>query len=99
MLPPESFLVTLNVSSLYAHILHGKGIAACEEALNSKESPVPPTADFYHLIRLILSLNSFTFSKKHYLQIQGTAILYQLLCKLVHREVGTVVPTDTQQET
>ena len=59
---------------LYTNIPLNEGIAACKEALNSRELPVPPTADLCHLIWLILSLNSFTFSKKHYLQIQGTVM-------------------------
>ena len=64
-LPPGSLLVTLDVSSLYTNIPHNEGIVACEEALNSRESPAPPTADLCHLIWLILSLNSFVFNQQH----------------------------------
>ena len=71
---PESLLVTLDVSLLYTNIRHYQWIVACEEALNSRKLPVPPTTDICHLIWLILFTNLFTFNQKHYLQIQDTAL-------------------------
>ena len=73
-LPPNSLLVTLDVSSLYSNIPHHEGITACEEALNLRELLMPPTANFCHLTKLILSTNSFTFNKEHYLQVHGMAM-------------------------
>ena len=35
---------------------------------------VPSTADLCHLIRLILTMNSFSFNENYYLQIHGTAM-------------------------
>ena len=52
-LPPGSLLVTLDVSSLCTNIPHDEGVAACEEALNSRELLIPPTADLCSLIKLI----------------------------------------------
>ena len=102
MLPPGSFLVTLDVSSLCTNIPHDEGIVACEEALNSRESPVPLTDDLCHLIRLILLLNSFTFNKKKTL-FSNSRYCHgypygSILCKLVHEEVGTGVPINPEQE-
>ena len=73
-LPPGSLLVTLDVSSLYTNIPHDEGVAACEEALNSRELLIPRTADLCRLIKLILSTNSFTFNEEYYLQVHGTAM-------------------------
>ena len=73
-LPPGSLLVTLDVSSLYTNIPHDEGIAACEEALNSRNTQDPPTPDLCNLIRLILTKNSFTFNGDYYLQQHGTAM-------------------------
>ena len=73
-LPPGSLLVTLDVSSLYTTIPRDEGVAACEEALNTRELLIPPTADLCRLIKLILSTNSFTFNEEYYLQVYGTAM-------------------------
>ena len=73
-LPTGSLLVTLDASSLYTNIPHNEGITACEEALNSRELLIPPTADLCRLIKLILSANSFTFNEEYYLQVHGTAM-------------------------
>ena len=74
ILPIGTLLVTLDVSSLYTNIPHEEGITACEEALNLRESLIPPTADVCQLIRFILSMNAFNFNNKYYLQIHGTAM-------------------------
>ena len=41
MLPPGSILVTLDVSSLYTNIPHNEGVAACREALETRQLPSP----------------------------------------------------------
>ena len=74
MLPPESFLLMLHVSSFHTNTPHVGGIVACEEALNSTVSPVPPTADLCHLMWLISSMNSFTCNQRYYLEIQSSAM-------------------------
>ena len=74
LLPPGTLLVTLDVSSLYTNIPHEEGITACEKFLNLRDHLVPSTADLCHLIRLILTMNSFSFNGNYYLQIHGTAM-------------------------
>ena len=73
-LPDNTLLVTLDVSSLYTNIPHAEGIAACREALDTKEHNQPPTSDLCKLIHSILTMNSFVFNGLYYLQIQGTAM-------------------------
>ena len=71
-LPSGSHLVTLDVSSLYTNIPHDKGIKACEEALNTRTDQSLSTEDLYHLIKLILTKNAFTFNEAFYLKQSGT---------------------------
>ena len=73
-LPSNTLLVTLDVSSLYTNIPHEEGIAACTEALNTRETQSPPTADLAELISEILNKNAFVFGEQHYLQVHGTAM-------------------------
>ena len=63
-LPNHTLLVTLDVASLYTNIPHQEGITACEEALNSRADLSPPTDNLCHGIKLILSMNAFTFNKE-----------------------------------
>ena len=98
MLPPGSLLVTLDVSSLYTNIPHNEGIVACKEALNSRESSAPPTANLCHLIRLILSLNAFVFNQQYYLQIQGTAMGTRMTPSYANLFMGKL-PPDPKQNT
>ena len=65
VLPPESLLVTLDVSSLYTNILHDEGVNACEEFLNTRIDQSPPSKDLCQLIQLILESNVFIFNGAH----------------------------------
>ena len=62
------------MTSLYTNILHNEGIAACTEALSNRDIQEPPTEHLGTLISFILRKNSFVFGKKHYPQINGTAM-------------------------
>ncbi|XP_071478870.1 uncharacterized protein [Diadema antillarum] len=73
-LPPESILVTADVTSLYTNIPHNEGIKACRNALNARMNPSPPTDQLIRLLELVLTLNNFQFNGKNYLQIEGTAM-------------------------
>ena len=73
-LPSDTLLVTLDVSSLYTNIPHAEGITACIEALNTRETQSPPTADLAELISEILDKNAFVFGEQHYLQVHSTAM-------------------------
>jgi len=61
-LPANSLLVTLDVSSLYANIPHNEGINACEHFLRTSSYNAIPTYTLCDLIRMILTMNNFSFS-------------------------------------
>ena len=42
--PDNTFLVIMDVSSLYPNIDHAEGISACEETLSNRKSPSVPTS-------------------------------------------------------
>ena len=73
-LPSNTLLVTLDVSSLYTNIPHEEGIAAYTEALYTRETQSPPTADLAELISEILNKIAFVFREQYYLQVHGTAM-------------------------
>ncbi|XP_068738397.1 uncharacterized protein [Montipora capricornis] len=73
-LPSNSLLVTLDVSSLYTNIPHNEGINACDHFLRTDPHNTIPTGTICDLIRMILTMNNFTFNDSHYLQIHGTAM-------------------------
>ena len=72
-LPNNAILVTLDVSSLYTNIPHNKGIDACCYFLNTRQDKSLPVENVCDLIRMILTMNNFSFNNKHYLQKHGTA--------------------------
>ena len=55
---------------------HNEGITACRHFLDTRDrnSSTVGTETLCDLIRMILTMNSFTFNDKHYLQIHGTAM-------------------------
>ena len=73
-LPDNAILVTLDVSSLYTNIPHKEGIEACRHFLNTRQNKSLPTERICDLIRMILTMNNFTFNDQHFLQIRGTAM-------------------------
>ncbi|XP_071124035.1 uncharacterized protein [Mytilus edulis] len=73
-LPPETLLVTLDVTSLYTNIPHDDGIQSCREIWDSRNILEPPTECLVQLLTLVLKCNNFTFNGDHYLQINGTAM-------------------------
>ena len=73
-LPANSLLVTLDVSSLYTNIPYNEGINACERFLRTSSHKTIPTSTLCDLIRMILTMNNFSFNDNHYLQIHGTAM-------------------------
>ena len=70
----DSFLVTMDVSSLYPNIDHGEGIAAGREALERRTSKSVPSDVIADLIAFILKSNTLSFDGKFYHQIKGTAM-------------------------
>ena len=73
----DTWLVTVDVKSLYTNIPNEEGIQACYEAWLTQETTDPqhpPAETLRQLLELVLKLNVFEFDNKHYLQIFGTAM-------------------------
>ena len=64
-LPDNALLVTLDVSSLYTNIPHNEGIEACRHFLNYRLDKSLPTEHICDLIRMILTINNFSFNNEH----------------------------------
>ena len=76
-IPKDSWLVTVDVKSLYTNIPNEEGILACYEAWliqETKDPQHPPAETLRQLLELVLKLNVFEFNGKHYLQKFGTAM-------------------------
>jgi hypothetical protein len=70
----ESFLVTMDVSSLYSNIPHNDGIKACQYYLNQRTGQQHSVKDILHLIEIVLTKNNFQFGDDNYIQNLGTAM-------------------------
>ena len=75
-IPPNSWLVTLDVKSLYTNIPQEEGIEACLKAILNYYGDTPPLHTSYikQMMVFILKHNYFTFNGRFYQQIQGTAM-------------------------
>ena len=71
-----SYLLTLDVSSLYTNIPHEDGLDACRFFLasNTCTSHQLPVDSILSLIRFVLENNYFKFNNDNYLQKMGTAM-------------------------
>ena len=74
-LPDNALLVTLDVSSWYTNIpRNGEGVDACRYFLNTRQDKTLPDENICDLIKMILTMNNFSFNNKHYLQKHGTVM-------------------------
>ena len=74
----QTFLVSMDVTSLYTNIPHEEGIATVCRAYENvyRNNPPIPTQYLKEMLSLILKENSFQFNGKNYLQIHGTAMVF-----------------------
>ena len=74
--PENTFLVTMDVSSLYTNIPNDLGIEACREQLETNQagSQFPTNSSIIELLKMVLTKNNFDFNGLHYLQVGGTAM-------------------------
>ena len=72
----RTFLVSMDVTSLYTNIPQEEGIITVCNAYRKfyKDNPPIPTHYLREMLTLILKENSFQFNGKNYLQIHGTAM-------------------------
>ena len=77
VVPQNSYLVTLDVTSLYTNIPTPSGIQAAKQALEKfrpNTDPKPQNDSLIKLLECILTKNNFQFDNKHYLQTKGCAM-------------------------
>ena len=72
--PSPTFLVTMDVKSLYTNIEHTEGIAACSQLLDERQNQRFPTSKLCDLIQFILQSNTMKFTDRFFHQVQGTAM-------------------------
>ena len=70
-IPPNSYLVTMDVKSLYTNIPNSEGIAAVKNAYDNYLKKSIATKVITTFLAFILTLNNFIFNCKRYLQIKG----------------------------
>ena len=75
-IPPGSFLVTMDVSSLYTNIPNKEGIEAAKLALikAGHHGFKPSILNLCTLLEKVLTMNNFDFAGRHFLQVGGTAM-------------------------
>ena len=73
ILAEENFF-TLDVSSLYTNIPLEESLEIMEREFFPKTNCVIPTTYLVRMLELILKCNNFTFNRKHFLQVNGTAM-------------------------
>ena len=71
---PNSFLVTLDVDSLYTNIDNKDGLADVRETFNQNPDPKRPDKEILDLLKICLENNDFTFNGEWFLQTWGTSM-------------------------
>jgi hypothetical protein len=90
-LPPDCFLVTLDVTFLYTNIPNDEGLLAAKETLEkTRPDPnlKPSNTSLLKLLDFVLKMNNFKFSGKHYLQKGGTAMGMKTALSYANNHLG-----------
>nr|XP_039256349.1 uncharacterized protein LOC120333064 [Styela clava] len=66
-IPPGSYLVTMDVTSLYTNIPHKDGILAVEKYLSKYTTEKREIPYIKEAVNMVLDNNNFVFDGKHYL--------------------------------
>ena len=72
--PKNSYLVTMDVRSLYTNTPNAEGISAAKRAFDNYSKKTTSTKVTKPFLALILTMNNFVFDCIHYLQIKGCAM-------------------------
>ena len=72
--PDNSYLISLDVKSLYTNIPNSIGIKAVKTSPDSFPRKTIPTKVITTFLSLILTLKNFIFNCKNYIQIKGCAV-------------------------
>ena len=72
--PPKSFLVSMDITSLYTNMPNDGGLEALRQSLDSSQNQSTSTKAIVTLIHLILALNNYVFNGINFLQTQGASM-------------------------
>ena len=72
--PDNSYLLSLDVKSLYTNIPNAEGIKSVKTPLEKYTKRTASTKVIAIFLALLLTLNNFIFNCKSYLQIKGCAM-------------------------
>ena len=72
--PKNSYLVTMDVRSLYTNIPNAEGMSAVKRAFDNYPKKTTTIKVITTFLALIVTLNNFVFDCIHYLQIKGCAM-------------------------
>ena len=71
----KPLLFCMDVAKLYPSVPRNDGVAACQEALEARETAGVPTFELLEVIKLVLDNNNFQLGgDRYYIQTSGTAI-------------------------
>ncbi|MGL5207763.1 GIY-YIG nuclease family protein, partial [Cetobacterium sp.] len=73
-IPPNAFLFTMDVDSLYTNIETEAGLRAVQKCFEKYPNPRRPTKQLMELLKINLTKNDFEFDSQFYLQRKGTAM-------------------------
>ena len=73
-IPPQSYLISLDVDSMYTNIDNNMGLQAVQSTFLKHPDPHRPDQQLLQLLRINLECNDFHFLDRTYLQISGTAM-------------------------
>ncbi len=71
---PDSYLITLDVESLYTNIDNKDGLEAVREVLNQYPDRSRPDEELLELLSICLENNDFKFNGRWFLQLWGTSM-------------------------
>ena len=88
-MPPGYLLCILDITSLYANIPHNECIQSIKEMLAIHKPPnsLPHNSYMIELFEVVLTNNHFESNGRHYHQVSGTAMKYQVgtfICQLIY---------------
>ena len=64
----------MDVSALYPSVPHQEGLQSLEKALDQRSEKLVPTSFLLKLMKHVLTMNTFVWDTKLYIQTHGTAI-------------------------
>ena len=93
----DCWIIALNMSSLYTNVPQHESFEEMKYYFEWSDSGIP-TKYLSKLLELVLQCNNFQFNKKHYLQINGTAIgtrvaPHMLICLWIQWKGSISTPT------